>query len=61
MAKECYLCGRRLVAIGNSRANGKMHNDWNSREFHKKCYLEVIKRPSIYKDEYERINLCWKG
>ena len=35
----CKLCGKPLVAIGNRRANGKPHKDWDKRECHKKCWL----------------------
>lgn len=37
----CKFCGRRLVAVGNARSNGKSHNDWTSREYHKKCWKQL--------------------
>ena len=41
--RKCKLCQKTLVSIWllliNSRANGKKHHkDWNTREYHKKCY-----------------------
>lgn len=35
---NCKICNKKLVAIGNARKNGKMHIDWASREYHKKCW-----------------------
>ena len=40
--KGCQLCGKRLLPIGNNRINGKDHNDWNGRIFHKKCWKEIM-------------------
>jgi hypothetical protein len=38
-ARTCKGCGKPLVAIGRARANGKRsHDDWKSREYHKKCW-----------------------
>jgi len=34
----CLACGNRLVPVGRSRTNGKDHDDWNDREYHKKCW-----------------------
>jgi hypothetical protein len=35
----CFECGTKLRPIANRRANGVMHHeDWDSREFHKKCW-----------------------
>ena len=37
----CQRCGRPLVAIGTARQGGKQtHGDWESRQFHKKCWVE---------------------
>ena len=38
---KCIECGKTLVAIGQSRSNGKGHYDWSSRQYHKKCWLQV--------------------
>lgn len=38
---KCAYCERTLVPIGNKRSNGKPHNDWNSRKYHKKCFLII--------------------
>ena len=35
----CKHCDRPLEAIGDKRANGKAHKDWDSRVLHKKCYI----------------------
>ena len=43
--KLCHLCGQKLVPIGYSRANGRIHKDWPNREYHKKCWLSVLQRP----------------
>lgn len=37
-AGMCLHCGKKLVPIGRSRANGKDHDDWDEREYHKKCW-----------------------
>ena len=37
--KNCTICDLPLTAIGNSRKNGKNHDDWESRVFHKKCWV----------------------
>jgi hypothetical protein len=39
---KCKHCGRPLVAIGDKRANGKAHKDWNTRVLHKKRYREIV-------------------
>ena len=39
---RCKHCDRPLVAIGDKRANGKAHKDWDSRVLHKKCYRELV-------------------
>lgn len=37
----CLHCGRKLVSIGNSRKNGKNHSDWDTRKYHKKCFIKL--------------------
>ena len=37
---KCIWCQRPLQPIGTARANGYKHNDWSSRNSHKKCWLE---------------------
>ena len=39
--KICLYCNKTLVPIGNSRINGKFHDDWQTRKYHKKCYFEI--------------------
>jgi hypothetical protein len=34
----CLYCERKLVPIGTSRENGKSHDDWADRKYHKKCW-----------------------
>ena len=47
----CKKCGNPLKSIGTARKNGKKtHNDWESRELHKKCWLEEKK--------YYNYNIC---
>ena len=36
--KFCKLCNKKMPPIGNKRENGKSHNDWETREYHKKCF-----------------------
>ncbi len=40
-SEKCYMCYKKLVPIGNSRKNGKSHNDWEDRKLHKKCWLSL--------------------
>ena len=35
----CLICLKRLQPIGLARSNGRCHDDWDSRELHKKCWL----------------------
>lgn len=42
---HCITCGKKLVPIGDKRANGKSgKNDWATRKQHKKCWLEEKRR-----------------
>lgn len=36
----CEHCRLPLVPIGAARANGKSHQDWPTRQYHKKCWVE---------------------
>ena len=36
--KKCVICGKTLRAIGDRRANGKNHKDWDGRTKHKQCW-----------------------
>ena len=36
----CRRCLKPLVAVGAARQGGKAHADWESRELHKKCFIE---------------------
>lgn len=35
---KCKMCNKTLVPIGTKRSNGKQHSDWDTREYHKKCW-----------------------
>lgn len=37
----CKHCDGVLVKVGYDRLNGKDHEDWNEREYHKKCWKEL--------------------
>ena len=39
---NCSHCNKKLVPIGKSRKNGKSHNDWPSRKYHKKCWKTIV-------------------
>lgn len=39
--RKCLKCQKTLVAIADRRANGKIGKDWDSRNFHKKCWKEL--------------------
>lgn len=43
----CKHCGTKLMPIGNSRINGRAHNDWDTRKLHKKCWLDLKKDDEI--------------
>ena len=36
----CCHCWKFMPPVGNSRRNGKLHDDWDSRFLHKKCWSE---------------------
>ena len=38
--KYCTRCKKVLQVMGNLRKNGRKHNDWDSREMHKKCWIQ---------------------
>jgi len=51
--RKCVLCKKTLVPIGNARKSGKAtHDDWETRKYHKKCWL--LKR------DIERISKTYK-
>jgi hypothetical protein len=41
-ANLCWHCCKRLVPIGDARANGKRHSDWDGRKLHKRCWKELL-------------------
>ena len=39
---KCKRCDKTLVPIGDRRKRGtRRHNDWNTRQYHKKCWKEM--------------------
>ena len=48
---KCHYCKKTLVPIGNCRTNGKFHNDWSKRKYHKKCWIEILNSVNITTDE----------
>ena len=39
---KCKRCDKTLVPIGDRRKRGtRRHNDWSSRQYHKKCWKEM--------------------
>ena len=42
LTRKCWSCGGRLQAIGTSRENGTLHDDWEGRVLHKKCWKELM-------------------
>jgi hypothetical protein len=56
MKTPCKHCGKSLVAVGRRRANGKAHEDWESRQYHKKCWTLIKKHEEkiIDLDQQER-------
>ena len=39
---NCVSCKKKLVVIGTARKNGVQHHgDWESREYHKKCWKDI--------------------
>ena len=44
---NCKLCDKAIVAINNSRKNGKIGKDWDTRKYHKKCWKKL-------KEEHEK-------
>ena len=56
--KYCTRCQKVLQVVGNSRKNGKKHDDWESRKMHKKCWL-IDKKIRLF-DIYLRVNEGFK-
>lgn len=45
---KCKLCKKTLVPIGTARNNGKTtHNDWKTREYHKKCFVKIMEEKEL--------------
>ena len=54
---KCVWCKKCLQPIGTARANGYKHNDWSSRNSHKKCWLENELKNKRKKPEGEYSNI----
>jgi hypothetical protein len=55
MKAKCIVCGRALVAIGNARENGvSHHDDWVTRQYHKKCLKDLNWHKSYFSVPYKR-------
>lgn len=40
---NCKYCRKHLVVVADKRKNGVTHhNDWENREYHKKCYKILV-------------------
>jgi hypothetical protein len=52
---NCLECGKALCAIGHRRVNGKNHPDWESRKYHKQCY--VLVEAEHEQEEREKLNM----
>ena len=46
LRNKCWSCGGFMQPIGNSRANGRCHDDWYGRVLHKRCWKDIM-------DEYD--------
>lgn len=44
----CLHCGGRIQPIGNARANGRPHDDWDERKMHKRCWMELCKETGAF-------------
>lgn len=38
----CARCSRYMPPIGHARANGRGHDDWDSRRLHKRCWQRAL-------------------
>ena len=45
MKPKCVYCEKYLQPIGHARVNGKRHEDWASRNSHKKCFIQNVLKP----------------
>lgn len=55
---KCIECNKPIVSFGRARKNGKLHDDWDCRNLHKKCFIERRKREELewMHEEYMRKN-----
>lgn len=51
---NCVVCNKPLKSIGNVRKNGKCHDDWSTRQTHKKCYKQYLTNAEFY----DKIKFC---
>tara|TARA_B100000795_G_scaffold70935_1_gene49846 strand:+ start:524 stop:727 length:204 start_codon:yes stop_codon:yes gene_type:complete len=54
---KCIWCNKCLQPIGTARVNGYKHNDWSSRNSHKKCWIEneLKQQKKKPKGEYKNV------
>lgn len=38
---NCKHCNSCIKSFGAARKNGKNHPDWETREYHKKCWKKI--------------------
>ena len=57
--EKCIWCNKCLQPIGTARANGYKHNDWSSRNSHKKCWIENELKQQKKKPEGEYKNVIF--
>ena len=52
---KCLACGKPLKLIGVERVNGRRnYKDWETREYHKQCYLKIKKEENSFNYIYNR-------
>jgi len=54
---NCKYCNKPLRAFGKERKNGKSHDDWETREYHKKCFKQIggFGAPTPINRNYEKL------
>lgn len=65
MMNKCLACRKSLQPIGSARKNGKAHDDWDDRKYHKMCYKDLawhktyIDVPFELKDKAKALGARW--
>ena len=55
---KCLSCQKSLVPVGNERANGKRHDDWKTRQYHKKCFKELTWKRTYFNIPYSQRDIA---